>query len=155
MTEADSGMYSISCENDVGIGQATLELSVIPSEPEKQPESCQKGGPPSELIIYAIDRIIIIYFFNEGRRDVRLALQGITKEWDDLAEALGLPDSDIDVIKTNNPSDVKQCVKEVVDQWFKGKGSEPPSWTHLCTALRDSLVNRKDIALKIEKDNSC
>ena len=63
VTEADSGMYSISCENDVGIGQATLELSVIPSEPEKQPESCQKGGPPSEWIIYAIDRIIIIYFF--------------------------------------------------------------------------------------------
>ena len=85
---------------------------------------------------------------------MKLALQGITKEWDDLAEALGLPDSDIDAIKTDNPSNVKQCVKEVVDQWFKGKGSESPSWTNLCTALRDSLVNRNDIASKIEKDHS-
>ena len=31
VTEADSGMYSISCENDVGVGQATLELVVNPS----------------------------------------------------------------------------------------------------------------------------
>ena len=83
---------------------------------------------------------------------MRLALQGITKEWDDLAEALGLPDSDIDAIKINNPSDVKQCVKEVVDQWLKGKGSESPSWTNLCTALKDPLVNRKDLASNIEKN---
>ena len=38
---------------------------------------------------------------------MRLALRGITKEWDELAEALGLH---IDVIKTDNPSDVKQCL---------------------------------------------
>ena len=82
---------------------------------------------------------------------MRIALQGITKEWDDLAEAFGLPDSDIDAIKTDNPSDVRQCLKEIVDRWFKGKGSELPSWTSLCTALRDPLVNRKDIALNIEK----
>ena len=31
VTEADSGMYSISCENDVGGGKATLELVVNPS----------------------------------------------------------------------------------------------------------------------------
>ena len=49
VTEADSGMYSISCENDVGVGQATLELLVIPSTSEP-PESFQKGGPPSEWI---------------------------------------------------------------------------------------------------------
>ena len=82
---------------------------------------------------------------------MRLALQGITKEWDDLAGALGLPHSDIDAIKTNNPSDMKQCVKEVVDQWLEGKGSESPSWTNLCMALRDPLVNRKDFASNIEK----
>ena len=90
-------------------------------------------------------------YFIKGRRDVRIALQGITKEWDDLAEALGLSEPDIDAIKTDNPSDVKQCVKEVVDRWFKGKGSEPPSWASLCAALRDPLVNRKDIASSIEK----
>ena len=88
---------------------------------------------------------------NEGRRDVKLALIGITKEWKDLAEALGLPEPDIDAISINLSSDVTQCVKEVVEQWFQGKGSEPPSWTNLCIALRDPLVNRKDIVSKIEQ----
>ena len=86
---------------------------------------------------------------------MKLALLGITKEWKDLAEALGLPDSDIDAIKTDHSSDVKQCVKEVVDCWFQRKGqSEPPSWTNLCTALRNPLVDRKDIALRIETEHS-
>ena len=89
---------------------------------------------------------------NEGRRNVKLALIGITREWKDLAEALGLPEPDIDAININHSSDVQQCVSEVVDCWFKGKGSESPSWTNLCTALRDPLVNRKDIASRIEKD---
>ena len=31
VTETDGGRYSISCENDVGMGQATLELVVNPS----------------------------------------------------------------------------------------------------------------------------
>ena len=31
VTEADTGMYTISCENDVGRGQTTLELVVNPS----------------------------------------------------------------------------------------------------------------------------
>ena len=82
---------------------------------------------------------------------MRLALQGIVREWQDLAEALGLPYSEIEVIEENNPYDMKQCVREVVHQWFKGKGSESPSWTSLCTALKDPLVNRKDIASKIEE----
>ena len=82
---------------------------------------------------------------------MRIALQGITKEWDDLAEALGLLKSDIDAIKTDNPNNVKQCVKEFVDLWFKEKGSESPSWTNLCTALRDPLVDRKDLAVNIER----
>ena len=81
---------------------------------------------------------------------MKIALQGITREWKDLAEALGLPYSDIDAIKANNPSDMKQCMKEVVAQWLKEKGSESPSWTSLCTALRD--LKCIDIAFKIEKE---
>ena len=68
--------------------QSCYDANSFPSEP----------GPPSEWISCAIIMWYII-FLNEGHRDVRLALQGITKEWDDLAKALGLPDSDIDAIK--------------------------------------------------------
>ena len=80
------------------------------------------------------------------------ALQGIGIEWQGLAIVLGLPRLDINVIKLQYPSNVRLCVHEVVAQWFKGKGSESPSWTSLCTALRDPLVNRKDIASRIENE---
>ena len=65
VTEADSGMYSISCENDVGVGQATLELSVLPSsnEPDKPTKSRQEDGPPSEWIVACTTDIIIIMWY--------------------------------------------------------------------------------------------
>ncbi len=74
----------------------------------------------------------------------------IAKEWDDLGEALGLPHSLIQIIKADHPSDVRQCMKEVVNAWFENKG-DPPSWKSLCEALRDPLVERNDVALNIEK----
>ncbi len=74
----------------------------------------------------------------------------VIKEWDDLGGALGLPHHVVVAIKTNNPGNVKQCMKEVVDAWFEEKGN-PPSWNNLCEALRDPLVARKDIASNIEK----
>ena len=87
---------------------------------------------------------------------MRRALKGVTTEWDDLAEVLGLPYSEVKAIKANNPNDVKQCLKEVVEAWLMKKGDEP-SWTNLCTALKDPLVDRKDIASSIEKQfiHSC
>ena len=84
---------------------------------------------------------------------MKVALKGITTEWDDLAEVLGLPESDIDTIASNHSSDVRKRVKEVIKCWFQGKGSVPLSWTNLCTALRDPLVNREDIASTIERSH--
>ena len=81
---------------------------------------------------------------------MRRALKGVTTEWDDLAEVLGLPCPEIDTIRANNPNDVKQCLKKVIEAWLMKKGDEP-SWTNLCTALKDPLVDRKDIASSIEK----
>ena len=82
---------------------------------------------------------------------MRSALIDIVKEWKDLGEVLGLPYSDIEAIKENNPNNVKQCLNDVIDGWFKMKGKQPPSWYNLCLALRHPLVNRKDVALCIEK----
>ncbi len=74
----------------------------------------------------------------------------VVNEWAYLGGALGLPHHLVDTIKTNNPGNVKQCVNEVVDAWFEEKGN-PPSWNNLCKALRDPLVDRKDIVSNIEK----
>ena len=81
---------------------------------------------------------------------MKIALKGIIKEWQNLAEALGLPSEEIIAIKANNPSDVKQCVNEVVDGWFKWKAEKKPSWSNLYEALKDPTVNRKDIASEIK-----
>ena len=84
--------------------------------------------------------------------NVRLELMDIVEEWDDLGEVLGLPHSEVVAIKADHPLNVRQCLKEMVHQWFEGKGSgPPPSWKSLCEALRHPLVGRKDVASKIEK----
>ncbi len=89
----------------------------------------------------------MVYF--TARHNVKSVLIPVVKEWDDLGEALGLADHVVQTIKINNPGNVKQCRKEVVDAWFEEKGNSP-SWNNLCEALRDPLVDRKDIASKIE-----
>ena len=75
----------------------------------------------------------------------------IVEEWDDLGEVLGLPHSEVVAIKADHPRSVRSCLKEVVHQWFAGKGSGPPSWKSLCEALRRPLIGREDVASKIEK----
>ncbi len=75
----------------------------------------------------------------------------IVEEWGDLGEALGLPHSEVVAIKADHPRSVRSCLKEVVHQWFAGKGSGSPSWKSLCEALRHPLIGREDVASKIEK----
>lgn len=82
-----------------------------------------------------------------------LALQDhIVGEWDNLGEALGLSHSVIEAIEADNPNNVKQCLKKMVDAWLERKGTQPPSWTNLCKALRDPLVAHEDIASRIERN---
>ena len=83
--------------------------------------------------------------------NVKTALIGIVKEWRDLAAALGLSDADAEKIRHDN-NDTDGCMRDLIEQWLQTKGSQPPSWSSLCTALRDPLVNRKDIASNIERD---
>ncbi len=77
----------------------------------------------------------------------------VIEDWDDLGGALGLPHRVVEAIKTNNPGNVKQCMKKVVDAWFEEKGNFL-SWNNLCEALRDPLVDRKDVVSKIERKYS-
>ena len=84
-------------------------------------------------------------------RNVRTALIDIVKEWEDLGVVLGLSDAEVEKIGVDNPNDINGCMRELIKQWLKMKGSEPPSWNSLCTALRDPLINRKDIESRIKQ----
>ncbi len=84
--------------------------------------------------------------------NIRRALKDIVSGWDDLGVVLGLPYNEVKLIKVNNPKDVKECLKEVIEKWLEGKGSgEPPSWKSLCQALKDQIVSRPDVASSIER----
>ena len=69
---------------------------------------------------------------------MRTTLIDMVNEWEDLGVVMG-------------PNDINGCMRELIKQWLKMKGSQPPSWSSLCTALRNPLVNRKDIASSIEQ----
>ena len=79
-------------------------------------------------------------------------LTDITKEWKALGMALGLEHRVIAETESNHPSDVKECLGKVIEEWLKWKGKEV-SWRTMYEALMDPLVSRPDVADKINKDH--
>ena len=75
---------------------------------------------------------------------------GITKEWRSFAVALELNQADIAAISGNYSHNVADCLSEVIKLWFQENGKKV-SWENLCKALRDPMVNRRDLAEKIEE----
>ena len=76
----------------------------------------------------------------------------ILKLWEDLGLALGIKVSELEVIGSDKP-DAKAKMKAMLLAWLRGRGKES-SWNTLCDALRNPLVDRKDIAAKIEASRS-
>ena len=77
-----------------------------------------------------------------------MELVGINKEWTALALTLDIPHHQIEEIETNYPNNVSKCREKMVDRWFQ-RGRQL-SWSSLCTALREPLVSRPDIAAVIQ-----
>ena len=67
-----------------------------------------------------------------------------------LGLVLKIPNSEIEVIRKNNPLNVKGCLNMMVAKWIELKPS-PVSWNTLCEALKDPLVGRRDVAETIEQ----
>lgn len=77
----------------------------------------------------------------------------ITGEWRCLAISLDIPTHEIRAIQCNHPGDVRLCVVKMVEKWFELQPPSQLSWSSLCTALRDPLVARPDIATAIERNH--
>lgn len=78
-------------------------------------------------------------------------LSEITNEWFMLGLVLGLKDSTLKGIKTDN-TNVQECKEEMVRSWLQRKDEcTPPSWQALVEALKDTLVKRNDVAEKIKQ----
>ena len=80
--------------------------------------------------------------------DVLRELSEITNEWFMLGLVLGLKDLTLRCIKTDNTT-VQECKREMVRSWLQKKDECTPSWQALVKALKDSLVQRHDVAEKI------
>ena len=74
----------------------------------------------------------------------------VAAKWDFLALALDIPSHEIEVIKKDHPGDSTACLHKMVKRWFD-LSTSPVSWSSLCTALREPLVSRPDIATRIEQ----
>ena len=93
----------------------------------------------------------MIIFHNAGEddfRDVFRSVLDILHMWEDLGMALGLKMAELSVIEEDK-STSKARMKAVLLAWLQGRGLDP-SWQTLCNALRDELVDRTDLADKIE-----
>ena len=78
-------------------------------------------------------------------------LSEITNEWFMLGFVLGLKDPTLNGIKINN-TDVHKCKQEMVRSWLQKKDEcTPPSWPALVKALKNTLVQRNDVAEKIKQ----
>ena len=69
--------------------------------------------------------------------------------WEDLGLALGIKVCELNVIKKENAT-LRDHMKAMLLVWLH-HGGKYPTWKTLCEALRDELVERRDIAEKIEQ----
>ena len=69
--------------------------------------------------------------------------------WEYLGLALGIKVCELNVIKKENAT-LRDRMKAMLLVWLH-HGGKYPTWKTLCEALRDELVERRDIAEKIEQ----
>ena len=71
-----------------------------------------------------------------GKPSLRTAykeLRPLASHWDEIGVFLGLPKSDIDIIKSDQQESAK-CLLEMLSKWEK-RVNPPPSWTALADAV--------------------
>ena len=94
-----------------------------------------------------------VYLSVLGQKDfpnVLRSVVGILPLWEDLGMALGLDMAELSVIQEDKFTS-KSRMKAVLLAWLQGRGLDP-NWQTLCEALRDELVDRADLAERIEKN---
>ena len=61
----------------------------------------------------------------------------VSADWEDIGLCLGLGPGQLDIIKTDYPSDCQKCFREMIKVWFRQQVDPPPSWSALIEALDD------------------
>lgn len=96
------------------------------------------------------DKHTILYI--AGERDFPKVLRSLLdalETWEDLGMALEINMPELTLIGMENTT-YKDRMKAMLRAWLRRRGKDP-SWQALCNGLRDRLVERDDIARKIEE----
>lgn len=94
--------------------------------------------------------LVILFSDMDSFVDVLRELSEITDKWFELGLVLGLKDSTLNGIKTDNTT-VHERKREMVKSWLQKKDKCTPSWLALVEALKDTLVQHTVVAEKIEQ----
>ena len=94
--------------------------------------------------------LVILFSDMDSFVDVLRELSEITDMWFELGLVLGLKESTLNGIKTDNTT-VRECKREMVKSWLQKKDKCTPSWQALVKALKDTLVQHTDVAEKIKQ----
>ncbi len=68
-------------------------------------------------------------------------------EWEQLGLALGVKNSILEKIKKNVPSDVTECLMEMLSHWLNN--DDEATWEKLCSTLEKEPVGYNNLARRI------
>ena len=89
--------------------------------------------------------LLINFVAEDDYLDVLDAVSPLSKKWDELCVALGLPLKKISAIRTANAGNSRESLHEGISQWLQGKYE--PSWKKLVAAL--DRIKEHDMAVRI------
>ena len=77
------------------------------------------------------------------------AIWEIRAEWQNLGLSLGIPYSDIEVIKKDSPGDAEDCFRAVIRLWLTREDPKP-TWAALVEALQSPMLRHVALAARIQ-----
>ena len=76
-------------------------------------------------------------------KDALKILLPVADEWENIGILLGVEDSDLRTIKSNNPNNCRGCLREMLRKWLSIVDPQP-TWSVLFNAVTD--LGMKEIA---------
>ncbi|XP_063446359.1 FAS-associated death domain protein-like [Mytilus trossulus] len=89
---------------------------------------------------------------NALRPEFNFLMKNLSREWRFYLRALGMSDSDVDIVETDYPRSLRDQIYQALVMWAK-EYKERATKTELIRALKDGSVERFDLASKLEKGN--
>ena len=70
-------------------------------------------------------------------------------KWQNIGLALGIPYSDIEVVKKDSPGDAEECFRSVIRLWLTREDPRP-TWAALVEVLKSPMVQYGFLAARIQ-----